>query len=401
MHILLVADGRSPITRRWVQGLLAIKHEISLVSTFPCAEIPDVREMYILPIAFAGLGGSQVGDHEDFYPILGKLRQVVSQFRSFFLAGRYFFGPLTLLFYARQFRRLVGKVKPDIIHALRIPFEGMLASFTSSNIPLVVSVWGNDLTLHGRGSRWMRSLTARTLSRANGLLADTKRDLRIAHQWGFPADRPYMVLPGGGGINLVEINHVRTGIVDYSIDALPNDAPLVVNPRGFRPGSIRNDVFFRAIPLVLERLPNVFFICPAMAEQKRALRWVQRLNLKGHVRLLPFLPQEQLWKLFTQAEISVSISTHDGTPNSLLEAMACGCFPIAGDIESLREWIVPGVNGMLVEPEKPQALAEALILALTNPALRNSAAEYNLRMIRERTEVRFVRSQMVIFYRRL
>ena len=38
--------------------------------------------------------------------------------------------------------------------------------------------------------------------------------------------------------------------------------------------------------------------------------------------------------LFRQAQVMLSITTHDGTPNTLLEGLASGCFPIAGDIES-------------------------------------------------------------------
>ena len=102
-----------------------------------------------------------------------------------------------------------------------------------------------------------------------------------------------------------------------------------------------------------------------------------------------------------RAEVSVSVSAHDGTPNSLLEAMACGCFPIAGDIESIREWITPGVNGLLVEPSKPQALAEAILLALDHPELRSSAAEANLKIIQQHAEVNLVRSQIQVFYKRL
>ena len=81
--------------------------------------------------------------------------------------------------------------------------------------------------------------------------------------------------------------------------------------------------------------------------------------------------------------------------------MACGCFPIAGDIESLREWIIPGVNGLLVEPDKAQGLADALLFALDNAELRASAAEYNLRLIAERAEVNLVRAQIQVFYQRI
>ena len=105
---------------------------------------------------------------------------------------------------------------------------------------------------------------------------------------------------------------------------------------------------------------------------------MKRLKLNtNQVRLLPYLSQHELWDLFLRSEVSVSVSAHDGTPNSLLEAMACGCFPVVGDIESLREWITPGVNGLLVDPDQPQAVAEAVLLALDLPDLRASAKERN------------------------
>ncbi len=90
--------------------------------------------------------------------------------------------------------------------------------------------------------------------------------------------------------------------------------------------------------------------------------------------------------LFRRTQVVVSPSTHDGTPNTLLEALACGCFPVVGDLESLREWITPGANGLLVDPGDPQALAGAILQALGQPELRRSAAAYNLRQVEERAE---------------
>ena len=129
--------------------------------------------------------------------------------------------------------------------------------------------------------------------------------------------------------------------------------PLVVNPRGFRPGSLRSDVFFQSIPLVLQHIPAAHFLCPSMAGQPEALEWVERLKIGQQVHLLPTLPQAQLWEIFLRAEVFVSPSVHDGTPISLLEAMACGCLPVVGDIESMREWITPGVNGLLADAASP------------------------------------------------
>ncbi|MDR3576517.1 MAG: glycosyltransferase [Anaerolineaceae bacterium] len=399
---MVVADGRSPITAHWIEGLLALKHEVTLVSTYPCPQIPGVLATYVIPVAFGNFGGGQVSVNPSgrLVPSAG-LQLAVKRARSLFLSGRYLLGPLTLFKYGNQFRSLVAGCKPDIVHALRIPFEAMLASYAPAGVPLAVSVWGNDLTLHAHGSPWMSALTRRTLKRANALMADASRDIRLGYQWGFQKGKPTLVVPGAGGINLVEIRRVRSENQAWLDDHLPLGMPVVINPRGFRPGSVRNDVFFQALPLVQERFPDVLFLCTAMAGQPEALRWVQRLNLRHHVRLLPYLPQSQLWDLFQHSEISVSLSSHDGTPNSLLEAMACGSFPLAGDIESIREWITPAINGLLIEPTKPQALAEALILALENPAMRTRAAELNLEIIRQRAEMNLVRAQLQVFYQRI
>ncbi len=78
--------------------------------------------------------------------------------------------------------------------------------------------------------------------------------------------------------------------------------------------------------------------------------------------------------------------------------MACGCFPIAGDIESLREWITPGVNGLLVDPGDPTAAAEAVLQALGDADLRCRAADFNQQMIAERAEIAKTRVEIEAFY---
>ena len=88
--------------------------------------------------------------------------------------------------------------------------------------------------------------------------------------------------------------------------------------------------------------------------------------------------------LFCAATMTVSPSTHDGTPNTLLEGMACGSFPIVGDLESLREWIEPGVNGLVVDPNDPEALSTAMITGLRDASLRERAATRNRAIIETR-----------------
>ena len=78
----------------------------------------------------------------------------------------------------------------------------MLAADAYTGVPLVVSVWGNDFTLHAPSNRLMRHYTAWTMQVADALHADCQRDIRLGKQWGFDPSRPTLVTPGNGGIRM-------------------------------------------------------------------------------------------------------------------------------------------------------------------------------------------------------
>jgi len=399
MHILLVADGRSPITRRWLDSLLALHYQVTLVSSHPCEAPEGVLAMYVVPIAFSRLtAGSSTGQKSIPQPSLR--RTLVKTFRGVFLTARYALGPMSVRYHATQYREIVRQVKPDLVHAMRIPFEGMLARHTPNGVPLAISIWGNDLTLHAPRSRAMGQITRQTLQRADGLHTDAQRDLRLAYDWGFSAERPGLVVPSNGGIDLERVQRVRAALPPELEARIPKDHSLVINPRGVR-AYTRSDTFFQAIPQVLAQRPKTTFLCPAMAGEAEAERWAAAIQADERVVLLPNLSQGQLWDLFARCPVSISVTNHDGTPNTLLEAMSCGSFPVAGDIESLREWIEPGVNGLLVEPGSPSQLAAAILQALDDNNLRAKANQINLDMILERAEISHVRPKIAAFYQQV
>jgi glycosyltransferase involved in cell wall biosynthesis len=389
MHILLVADGRSPITRSWISALQPLGWQISLISTFPCSPINGAALAAVLPVAFARYAGSQAGTTA---PAAAR-KGLVSRIRPLAQKVRYALGPWTLLWYRRRFRQLVNQLHPDLVHALRIPFEGMLASSTPLGIPLIVSTWGNDLTLHAPARPRMSTLTRQTLLRADALMSDTKRDALLVQQWGFDPAKPILVVPGNGGLDLAAMQKTVAGIKRA-------DPPQIIDPRGLR-SYVRTDIFFQAIPLVLAKYPDVRFVCTSMQGQKEALDWVKKLGIAANVTLLPLLTQAQLWQEFARSTLSVSLSTHDGTPNTLLEAMALGCLPICGDIDSIHEWIEPGENGLLVAADDPKAVANALLRGLEDTQLQNNAAKINQKLVNEKTSLELSREQIADFYRRI
>jgi glycosyltransferase involved in cell wall biosynthesis len=401
MKLLIVADGRSPITLNWIRYFTDKDHTVFLVSTYPCSAKDLNIDVSIIPVAYSQITSRKIqSSHDPFsdmpslfqnIPIkkitTPKIRTVLRQWLSF----------ITIPVAARQLRQEINQFEPDLVHAMRIPYEGMLATNANPHCPLLISVWGNDFTLHAVSNPWMRYQTRKVIHRADALHTDCWRDLHLAHNWGFSYDKPSMVLPSGGGVRRDIFYPPR--IVNDKIDGERNDdnSSIVINPRGFR-AYVRNDIFFKAIPLVLEKVPDVHFICPGMLGEHQAVRWITELKIANFVTLLPIQEQMQMGELFRSAQVTVSPTIHDGTPNSLLESLACGCFPVAGDLESIREWITSGINGLLVNPNSVQDLADAIIRGITQTEFRNRAAEINARLISEKADHLRVMEKAENFY---
>jgi len=367
MKILFVVDARSPIAQNWIRHFVQRGDQIYIASTFACAGIDfPIKGLEIIPVAFSALKRADQPPGSASARTLG-LRTVFRQW----------FGPLTIRRAAQRLGAFIAQVNPDLIHAMRIPYEGMLAADSFAGRPLIVSTWGNDFTLRAPSTPLMSHYTRWTMQVADALHTDCHRDLRLAREWGFGGEKPVLVSPGNGGI--------RSDV--FYPPTKPVDEPIIINPRGFRP-YVRNDSFFKAIPLVLAKQPNAKFMFASMAGESQAKQWLQELNISHAVELLHPLPHAKMADVFRRAQIVASPSIHDGTPNSLLEGIACGCFPIAGDLESIREWITPDENGLLFDPTDPRSIAHAIISALENKNLREKAAGLNGEIIATRAEYR-------------
>ena len=401
MKLLFIADGRSPIARNWIRYFIANGSEVHLISTSDCARLSGLETFHVVPVAFSGLGrkkrkrigGRNQGLKEGRN--IGRNGGRKSAFTSSKTIGlrtfiRHWLGPATVSRSARQVRTLISELKPDLVHAMRIPFEGAIAAASNPEAPLLVSIWGNDFTLHAPASPMMAGLTKRTLARTIALHTDNRRDTDLAQKWGFAGERLQLVLPGNGGVRREiffpgEPGQSEHPALSHILESLAPGVSVVVNPRGFR-AYVRNDTFFESIPKVLDRVPSAVFLCPSMVGQRKAEEWIERLQIGDSVHLLPTLTPSDLAVVFRRAQVSVSPSEHDGTPNTLLEAMACGAYPVAGDLQSIREWIEDGRNGRLINPASADQLAEATAQALENAELRERAAAENIRLVETRAD---------------
>lgn len=369
MRLLFVTDARSPISKNWIRHFIERGDEVFIASTFEwdVEGIPSKRTEFT-PVAFSS------AKKRTSAPSTASSRTLSLRTKI-----RQWLGPVTIPAAAFKLRAFIREVQPDIVHAMRVPYEGMLTAEAQQGLKarpkFLVSIWGNDFTLHAPSTPLMRYYTRKVMNSVDGLHADVERDVKLAHEWGLSAEKPTLVTPGNGGIR---------SDVFYPPKELVK-SPIIINPRGVRP-YVRNDSFFKAIPLVLAKYPDTKFLCVGMQNEPQAMRWVQEYGIENSVELLPTSPHEKMGEVFRGAQIVVSPSIHDGTPNTLIEAMACGCFPIAGDLESIREWISHGQNGLLFDANNSQSIADAMLLGLEREDLRTEAAGLNKKIISARAE---------------
>jgi glycosyltransferase involved in cell wall biosynthesis len=110
-------------------------------------------------------------------------------------------------------------------------------------------------------------------------------------------------------------------------------------------------------------------------EHDRLQARIARHGLTDEVCLVGKLPREQVIECYARAAVYVQPSRiaadgdRDGIPNVLLEAMAMGLPVVASSVSGIPELVRDGRNGLLVEPDDPVALADAITRLLHQPRL--------------------------------
>jgi len=101
----------------------------------------------------------------------------------------------------------------------------------------------------------------------------------------------------------------------------------------------------------------------------------------NRVELLGKLTIEDVYQLLSGAEVSVAPSlSYENLPNSVLESFVCGAPVIASNIGSLACMIEDGKSGFLVDPNDPDSLARAIIIAMQHSGKLRSMGENAIKL---------------------
>jgi glycosyltransferase involved in cell wall biosynthesis len=130
-----------------------------------------------------------------------------------------------------------------------------------------------------------------------------------------------------------------------------------------------HEVFLRAARLVCAALPFTQFLVVGDGERREALeRLTAELGLGGSVRFLGW--RRDLERIYADAWVVALSSRNEGSPVSLIEAMAAERPVVATRVGGVPDLVEDGVTGCLVPPDDAGALAEALVALLRDPECR-------------------------------
>ncbi|MFZ1063034.1 MAG: glycosyltransferase family 4 protein [Acidimicrobiales bacterium] len=117
----------------------------------------------------------------------------------------------------------------------------------------------------------------------------------------------------------------------------------------------------------------------------RVASTIERLGLGDIVTTITGVSDDALARLYGEAEVAIVPSLYEGFSLPAIEAMSCAVPVVATTGGALPEVVgVSGETGLLVEPNNPEALVEAIRTLLDDPALRQRLGEGGRQRVMER-----------------
>ena len=289
------------------------------------------------------------GEHPRYWYTPGVLR---SQYGRFFQAS-----------VAGAFARAVHELAPDVVLATWAYPDGWAAVRLARRhgLPVVVLVHGSDVRRMDEFPARARG-TREALRSADGVIAVSADLAARVVALGAEPDRVATILDG----------------VDRSLFH-PGDRDAARRGVGFDDG--RRHLLFIGNLLPVKGVDVLLQACQALAAQRddwclhlvgdgaeraRLEAQAQSLGLSGRVRFHGSRAHAELPAWLRAADLFVLPSRSEGIPNVLLEASACGTPYVASDVGGIPEIASLGA-GILVPPEQPAALAEAIGRGLDAP----------------------------------
>lgn len=385
MKILLVAMPDSIHTVRWISQITEQGWEIHLFPCYNAPVHPEMRGVIIQRSLYSNLESFSLSLSNRYISfcyrvILAVLRVILTKFFPECL-------DISL-------RKIIYDLKPDIVHSLEIQHAGYKVLdakklFSGAFPPWIVTNWGSDIYLFGRIAQHSQKIKE-VLAACNYYSCECRRDVCLAKAYGFEGT-VLPVFPNTGGFDLTATARLR--------QSGPISNRRLIMLKGYQTWAGRALVGLRALERCADLLKDYELVvyCPSNEVTIATELFTQNTGVR--TTLIPFgTPHQELLKLHGRARISLGLSIGDAISTSLLEALVMGSFPIQSWTACADEWFEDGITGILVPPEDPDVIEQAIRRALLDDNLVNAAAERNEHTVCDRLNYTMLKQKAVEMY---
>jgi glycosyltransferase involved in cell wall biosynthesis len=278
--------------------------------------------------------------------------------------------PLADLQALAELRRVIRRVRPDIVHT-HSSKAGILGRFAaaSQRVPTVVhSIHGFGFGVHQAAPVRAAFLAAERAAarRTTAFIAVSRHNLEEGVRFGlFPAERARVIR---SGIDLAAFRSHRGGEAVRREFGIPAAAPLVVQIACFKPQKAP-ERFVELAAALASRFPQAHFLLAGdgalrgdLERRRRDAGLDRRLHLPGWRTDIP--------ALLDAATVVTLTSRFEGLPRVLVEALAAGVPVVATAVDGVPEVVRDGKNGFLVAPGDTGAMAARVGEIMDDAGLR-------------------------------
>ena len=269
----------------------------------------------------------------------------------------------------------VHKEPIDVINAHWIVPQGVVTRLvqTFSPVPVVLTVHGGDIfAFQGLLGRLLKRLVLRRADACTANSAFTRSQLLQL----CPAAEVSIVPMGVDGTEFEprQPNFSLRRRLGVSAEMILFVGRLVEKK------GVHN--LLAAMQRVLKRFPKATLVLVGDGTQRPELeRTSERLEIAGAVRFLGKLPHEQLPEYYAAADLFVGPSVVDRSGDTeglgvvFIEAASAGLAIVGTSVGGISDVLIHEVTGIAVEPDQPEALADAIERLLCDETLRRRLGE--------------------------
>jgi glycosyltransferase involved in cell wall biosynthesis len=223
------------------------------------------------------------------------------------------------------------------------------------------------------------------------MFADCYRDYEIAKIYGFKGDF-LGVFPGGGGFSF-----------DFEEQIQPVHDRKIILVKGYQ------KLFGECIKVLkaIENLGNKLkdYKIVVFGADYKALKYIKesKLHNNQNFSVLENIGRGEVMKLMGKSLLYIGNSVSDGMPNTLLEAIIMGAFPIQSNPGRVTEELITHKkNGFLINnPINATEIQELILEAISNKEFIACAVNYNLKHLKPKLERDFVAQNVLKKYKTL